>query len=102
MHSVPRRRGARHARGWHPSRSGNDQVMERQADAADLDEFSPAPDADLPGGPLSDRHPEVGRIVEPESGVDELDKTAEAVANDTGEYDDLSAEEAGMHLTDEP
>jgi hypothetical protein len=46
---------------------------------------------------------EVGRLVEPESGVDELDHTAEPVASDVGPDDgDLSAEEAAMHLTDEP
>jgi hypothetical protein len=68
----------------------------------DLDEFSPDPDADLPGPP-DDRRPEVGRLVEPESGVDQLDTTAEAVAFDVGADDgDLSAEEAGMHITDSP
>lgn len=77
--------------------------MERTSlDRDDVEDFLPDPDGDLPGGPLSDRGPQVGRLVEPGSEVDELDRTAEPVAFDTGEADDLSAEEAAMHITDEP
>ena len=71
-------------------------------DRDDFDEFVPDPDADLPGGP-DDREPEVGRLVEPDSEVDMIDKTAESVAQDVGADDgDLSAEEAAMHITDSP
>ena len=46
--------------------------------------------------------PEVGRLVEPESGVDELDKTAEPLATDVGGDDgDLSAEERAMHIVED-
>lgn len=46
--------------------------------------------------------PQVGRLVEPESGVDEIDTTAEPVASDVG-YDDgdLAPEERAMHIVEE-
>jgi hypothetical protein len=44
---------------------------------------------------------QVGRLVEPESGVDEQDLTSEAVATDVGDDNrGFSAEEAAMHRTD--
>ena len=46
--------------------------------------------------------PEVGRLVEPESGVDQLDTTAEPVATDVGADDgDLAPEERAMHIVEE-
>ena len=72
--------------------------MDRSTPDDAMTDFVPDPDADLPGGPNSDQGAEVGRLVEPESGVDELDTTAEPLASDTGEDDDLSAEEAAMHI----
>jgi uncharacterized protein DUF5709 len=43
----------------------------------------------------------VGRLVEPESGVDEQDETAEAIASDVGDDNrGFTAEEAAMHPTD--
>jgi len=46
---------------------------------------------------------QVGRLVEPENEVDEIDLTAEALATDVGRDDGaLSAEEAAMHITDTP
>jgi len=46
---------------------------------------------------------QIGRIVEPESEVDEIDLTAEPYATDVGRDDgSLSAEEAAMHITDTP
>jgi hypothetical protein len=47
-------------------------------------------------------HPEVGRLVEPESEVDQLDVTAEAVASEVPEGGPaLSSEEAAVHLEQE-
>jgi len=44
-----------------------------------------------------------GRIVEPESEVDELDLTAEPLGFDVGRDDGaFSAEEAAMHITENP
>jgi hypothetical protein len=49
----------------------------------------------------SDEDEPVGRLVEPESGVDEQDLTAETVASDVGEDNQgFTAEEAAMHRTD--
>ena len=46
--------------------------------------------------------PEVGRLVEPESGVDELDTTVEPVATDVGADDgDLAPEERAMHIVED-
>ena len=48
------------------------------------------------------RQPEVGRLVEPESGVDEIDTTAEPVARDVGADDgDLAPEERAMHIVED-
>jgi hypothetical protein len=48
------------------------------------------------------RQPEVGRLVEPESGVDQIDTTAEPVAADVGADDgDLAPEERAMHIVEE-
>lgn len=48
------------------------------------------------------RQPEVGRLVEPESGVDQIDTTAESVATDVGADDgDLAPEERAMHIVEE-
>ena len=44
----------------------------------------------------------VGRLVEPESGVDEIDETKEVVAFEAEDASDMTAEEAAMHITDEP
>lgn len=50
-----------------------------------------------------DRAPEVGRLVEPESGLGEQDVTAETVARDVGDDGgDLAPEERAMHLVPEP
>ena len=46
--------------------------------------------------------PDVGRLVEPESGVDEMDTTAEPVATDIGADDgDLAPEERAMHIVED-
>lgn len=48
------------------------------------------------------RQPEVGRLVEPQSGVDELDTIAEPIATDVGADDgDLSPEERAMHIVED-
>lgn len=48
------------------------------------------------------RQPEVGRLVEPESGVDEIDTTAEPLATDVGADDgDLAPEERAMHIVED-
>ena len=66
----------------------------------DFEEFLPDDD-DLPVED-PDRQPEVGRLVEPESGLGELDITAEAIAADVGLDDgDLAPEERAMHLEPE-
>lgn len=44
----------------------------------------------------------IGRLVQPESELDEVDVTAEEVAFDSGDDTGLSAEEAAMHITDAP
>jgi len=63
----------------------------------DFEVFLPDDD-DLPEED-PDRQPEVGRLVEPESGLGELDITAEAIATDVGLDDgDLAPEERAMHL----
>jgi hypothetical protein len=47
-------------------------------------------------------HPEVGRLVEPDSEVDQIDVTADAVASEVPESGPvLSAEEAAVHLEEE-
>lgn len=74
-------------------------MNERRGD--DLDEFFPDDDDPVVEDP--DRAPEVGRLVEPEAGLGELDITAETVARDVGFDDgDLSPEERAMHLVPEP
>ena len=61
------------------------------------------PDDDQLRVEAADPHLEVGRLVEPQSGVDELDTEADPVAIDVGADDgDLSAEEAAMHITENP
>ena len=53
-----------------------------------------------PNDPLN--QPEVGRLVEPESGVDEIDTTAEPIATDVGADDgDLAPEERAMHIVED-
>lgn len=54
------------------------------------------------GEDVTEESPEpVGRLVEPESGVDEPDLTAEAIASDVGDDNrGFTAEEAAMHTTD--
>lgn len=47
-------------------------------------------------------HNDVGRLVQPENEIDEFDTTAEEVAFDSGDDEALSAEEAAMHITEEP
>lgn len=47
-------------------------------------------------------HNDVGRLVQPENEIDEFDTTAEEVAFDSGDDGALSAEEAAMHITEEP
>jgi hypothetical protein len=49
-----------------------------------------------PAGP----HEDAGRLVEDDEGVRE-DEEADAVARDSGDAEDLSAEEAAVHLIDE-
>ena len=44
----------------------------------------------------------VGRLVQPENEIDQVDTTAEEVAHDSGDGVALSAEEAAMHITDAP
>ena len=56
-----------------------------------LAEFDPATDPDG-----------VGRLVQPENEIDQVDTTAEEVAQDSGDDVGLSAEEAAMHITDAP
>ncbi len=74
-------------------------MTERSDD--DLEEFFP--DDDLPTVDDPDRAPEVGRLVEPESGLGEQDTTAETVARDIGaDGGDLAPEERAMHLVPEP
>jgi hypothetical protein len=47
-------------------------------------------------------HPEVGRLVEPDSEVDRIDVTADAVASEVPESGpSLTEEEAAVHLEDE-
>lgn len=47
-------------------------------------------------------HPEVGRLVEPDSEVDRIDVTADAVASEVPESGPvLSAEEAAVHVDEE-
>ena len=61
------------------------------------------PDDDELRAEAAARKPEVGRLVEPQSEVDELDTTAEPVASDVGaDGGDLSAEESAMHITENP
>jgi hypothetical protein len=68
----------------------------------DSEQFFPDDD-DRPETEDPDRGPEVGRLVEPQSGVDELDTTAEAVAADIGADDgDLAPEERAMHIEEAP
>lgn len=46
--------------------------------------------------------PEVGRLVEPESGVDQIDTIAEPYATDVGADDgDLAPEERAMHIVED-
>lgn len=47
-------------------------------------------------------HNDVGRLVQPENEIDDFDTTAEEVAFDSGDDEALSAEEAAMHITEEP
>lgn len=47
-------------------------------------------------------HNDVGRLVQPENEIDEIDTTAEEVAFDSGDDGALSAEEAAMHITEAP
>lgn len=47
-------------------------------------------------------HNDVGRLVQPENEIDDFDTTAEEVAFDSGDDGSLSAEEAAMHITEEP
>lgn len=47
-------------------------------------------------------HNDVGRLVQPENEIDDFDTTAEEVAFDSGDDGALSAEEAAMHITEEP
>ncbi|HUR49557.1 MAG TPA: DUF5709 domain-containing protein [Acidimicrobiales bacterium] len=48
------------------------------------------------------RQPEVGRLVEPESGMDQIDTTAESIATDVGADDgDLAPEERAMHIVED-
>lgn len=70
----------------------------------DLEEFYPDDDQVRSDSDENDtlHRPEVGRIVEPDSEVDELDKTAEPVASDVGgDGGDLSAEEQAMHIVED-
>ena len=81
-------------------------MEEVDRDQSDMDqrEFFPDDDQIRADGDENDelRRPEVGRLVEPESEVDELDKTAEPLATDVGADDgDLSPEERAMHIVDE-
>ena len=71
---------------------------------SDLEEFYPEDDQIRSDTDQDDplHRPEVGRLVEPESGVDELDKTAEPLATDVGADDgDLSPEERAMHIVED-
>lgn len=43
-----------------------------------------------------------GRLVEPDQGVAGRDKERDPVASETADDDALSAEEAAMHVTDQP
>lgn len=70
----------------------------------DLGELYPNDDEIRAQGDENDplNHPEVGRLVEPESGVDELDTTADPVATDVGADDgDLAPEERAMHIVED-
>ena len=86
-----------------------------------VDEFGTTADEERTGEPLSLRvlreEPDdlaselggdqredatVGRLVQPENEIDQLDTTAEEVASDSGDGAALSAEEAAMHITDAP
>jgi hypothetical protein len=64
----------------------------------------PPTDDDLEGDGQPDDAPKppgvVGRIVEPDEGAHEDDER-EAVADETGDAQNLTAEEAAMHLVDE-
>ncbi len=70
----------------------------------DLGELYPNDDEIRAQGDENDpeHRPEVGRLVEPESEVDQLDTTAEPVASDVGADDgDLAPEERAMHIVEE-
>jgi hypothetical protein len=45
---------------------------------------------------------DVGRLVEPDGGMVDMDREAEAIAMETEDDGALSAEEAAMHITDSP
>ena len=55
---------------------------------------------------LPDREPgrrdEVGRLVQPDGGMVDMDREATEVAIESEDGDALSAEEAAMHITDSP
>jgi hypothetical protein len=55
---------------------------------------------------LPDREPghrdEVGRLVQPDGGMVDMDREATEVALESEDDDALSAEEAAMHITDAP
>ena len=82
-----------------------------------VDEFGTTADEERTDEPLSlrvlreqpddlanelDNAADVGRLVQPENEVDQVDTTAEEVAFDSGDDAALSAEESAMHITDAP
>lgn len=86
---------------------GPDQTLSSVPDGGYDEDIDDPVDADLyratGSGALLDAPIGVGRLVEDESGVDELDTTAETVATDTGvDSGGFTAEEAAMHVTDNP
>jgi hypothetical protein len=79
-----------------------------------VDEFGTTAQEERQGEPLADRvkreqpdvergaREDVGRLVEPDGGMIDVDREPAAIAMETEDDGALSAEEAAMHITDSP